>query len=808
MATARPPGGSGGTPTARIGFDYSSLRNAPNVARESGRAVARELTAALKVVQEQERQVTAAIKGQQAQATANARAASSERVAIARAEATAKEQAARRETIAFGEAERRKTAQFKAEIRERERAQRQSQVSAGAFGRGAAAFVGAAFGGPLGGLAGAVAGRSPALAAGLAVSQGVRFAVEASQTATAYNRQSVAARDLAGSQAKLNELLTAYGRASGGAVDKATALSNITRLQAVGFADNAEEVDRFTRGVRGASIAMGKLQDEISQEVQLAISNQSLKRLDQIGLGITEVNNRIETLRASNQGMTREAAFQEAVLGLLNEKFGALTDSAEGQATGTERLTKAWADMRLEMGQDIQVNVNQVTGALADVLGWINQVRDAKRQFNAELNDEGILQARRIMLGRGEQPLPSLTSGEQRWMTDASGRNAARRGAATRGAGQGFDEDQVAALRRREEGFAEIDRSEAESRLEATRSYERQRTQTIADFEKQRSREAADFGRQRLYAERKHNLALLDVAQDSARQRSKWEADSERTIAKARQDTAKQLAELDKDFKKDQKRRQKDFRDDMLSAAGRLDAIALLELRKDRARELEDRKEAHAEQRSDLQEQLQEREREERDSLQRRIDEQRENDRLRIEEMKAAFEESRIQEDVEHGIRLTRQAQDHGDQLAEMARAQGERLQQIKDHAAKEREQFTEESNKFLEAEEIHNQKWLDEQEKLNEGVIRRHEELLAAQRRALLGPNGQAPGWPSLANPYQHVPPVPSTAPSPFNPQLAASSRTINIHPGAIVINGDGLNEQEVVELLVNRLEEWGGLP
>ena len=39
-----PPGG-GATPVARLGFDYSALRNAPNAARESGRAVARELQA-------------------------------------------------------------------------------------------------------------------------------------------------------------------------------------------------------------------------------------------------------------------------------------------------------------------------------------------------------------------------------------------------------------------------------------------------------------------------------------------------------------------------------------------------------------------------------------------------------------------------------------------------------------------------------------------------------------------------------------------------------------------------------------------
>lgn len=812
MATARPPsGGTGGTPTATIGFNYSALRNAPNVARESGRAVARELQNALKQVQVEQaaadRQRTASMQATLTQRRIAVRAAAREEAETQRTAAAQQAASDRQRTAELKAALRQRVIAVKAAAREEAAALRQSQVSAGAFRRGAASFAGAAFAGPIGGLAGALAGGGPALAAGLAVSEGSRFAVEAAQTATAYNRQRLASENLAGSQAKLNELLIAYQRASGGAVDKAAALSNVTRLQAVGFADNAKEVDRFTRGVRGASIAMGKVQDEISQEVQLAISNQSLKRLDQIGLGISEVNDRIEQLRASNQGMTREAAFQEAVLGLLNEKYGALTVSAVGAATGVERLGKAWKDFQLGVGQ----TSNQSLGGFFEF--WARGIENtikALDEFDRKIQ-------RSIWRVQGLNP----DAMEFAIASDDRAINAATMGAskrAGRGA-QGFDEDQVAALRRREEGFAEIDRDEATARLEATRSYERQRTQTIADFEKQRSREAADFGRQRLYAERKFNLSLLDVAQDSARQRSKWEEDSERTIAKARQDTAKRLSDLDADFKKDQKRRQKDFRDDMLSAAGRLDAIALLELRKDRARELEDRKEAHEEQRSDLQEQLHEREREERDSLARRIDEQRENDALRIEEMKAAFEESRIQEDEERAIRLGRQAEDHGDQLDELDRVHGERLQQIIDQAAKERDQFTEQSNIFLEEVGIHNQKWLDEQGKINAGVIRRHEELLEAQRRALLGSYGQKPGFPSLADPYKHVAPVPSTtfsAPVPgsmlvpppsstYNPRGGwESSRTINIHPGAIVIQGDGLNEREVVELLVETLEEW----
>src|SRR5687767_11577044 len=84
-----------------------------------------------------------------------------------------------------------------------------------------------------------------ALGVGFGAAQIARFAVEADKVATSYRRQSVAARELAGSQEQLNALLETYDDATGGAVSKAQALSDVVRLQAVGFADSAEELERF-----------------------------------------------------------------------------------------------------------------------------------------------------------------------------------------------------------------------------------------------------------------------------------------------------------------------------------------------------------------------------------------------------------------------------------------------------------------------------------------------------------------------------------------------------------------------------------
>lgn len=776
MASTRPSGGRGGTPNATIGFDYSQLRNAPNVARGYAQATAREISNAFKSLQaEQKLALTqanttlAAVKAQQSQITATTRAESQVRIQQARAESVAQQQAARTASQVAIQEERRKTAAFNAELRQR-------RAMGGSLGQGAATFAGAAFGGPIGGLAGAVAGGSPALAAGLVVSGGARFAVEASQSATAYNRQRVAAVNLAGSQAKLNELMETFRRASGGALDKAEGLASVTKLMAVGFADNAGELDKFARAIRGISIAMGTTEDTVTQNLILELFTQRGARLDQLGLQYDKVRARADELRAADTSLTQQQAYQNAVLEQAQERYGALTDSLEGQKTGVEKLAIAWKNLRLEIGQEIKPGVDNLGEWTADFLEWIRQRRaEIPSEAANLLAAAGISSAPLGQRSRdaGRHPAPSFSGA----------------------AGSGFDKDQTAALRRREEGFATIERESTLARLEATRSYERQRTSVIAQYEKSIAREAEDFGRQRANAARKLEFAILDIHQDSARQHVKWEqelarniaeaqADSAERVAEVREDSAERLADSEEKYAKDREKRARDHHKTLREAAANLDAVAVREEQRRFRDEAKEAKNAHEEAKDDIQEQLDERlddeakslaksERQAREANARRVEEQAENDRLRIEEMRAAFEAQKIEEDAERAIMLGRRAEDHAAQLIEMATAQGERIQQIKDHAQAEREQFTEESNKFLEEVGIHNQAWLDEQEKINEGVIKRHQELLDAQRRALL-----TPGHPSLADPY-----IDRNLPIPLVP-AANNSRTSNSRSTSITNN------------------------
>jgi len=132
--------------------------------------------------------------------------------------------------------------------------------------------------------------RLAGIAGGVAFArQFAQFAIQADATATAYRRQSIAAVELAGSQGKLNDLLDEYAAVTGNQIDKAQSLADVTKLQAIGFADTTAELNEFVSSARGASLALGKSQEYIIGQLQLAIANQSKLRLDQIGLGVEEV---------------------------------------------------------------------------------------------------------------------------------------------------------------------------------------------------------------------------------------------------------------------------------------------------------------------------------------------------------------------------------------------------------------------------------------------------------------------------------------------------------------------------------------
>lgn len=545
-----------------------------------------------------------------------------------------------------------------------------------------------------------------------ALVDGGRALIEATEQATAYDRQRVAAENLAGSQAKLNDLLDAYAKSSGGAVDQSTELSNVTRLLATGFADSVPEVEKFVRATRGASIALGKPQDFVVQETQLAISNTSQKRLDQIGLGIDEVTERIEKLRKANANWSRETAFQQAVLGLMDEKYGDLTRTVEGQVTGVERLRIAWADLRLQMGQSAQSPVNRAAGGLSGLLeGFTLQSQyeeelrkdpnfklplgatdQQKRAFESAQGSEKTWQAMgylaKAMLDltlalKGARLTPDtgpqFKDPVRDWMYGRGGQTAPE---PTLPAWRRFGEDAQAIIEASYDEEQDIIERANDARVKEVEQYEEQRANIIRDFGKQMAREEQDFFRQRARGLRDYNKSVADVGEDALEREEEMREDLDERIADAREKTAKRLTEAEEDYNEEREKAERKHRDNLLKAAGQLDAIAVLEERKRWREESKEREEAHREQLEDAREALQEQIDEAREAYEERLEDAREADRKRLEDMREAREQQLADEDEDRAIQLARAQEDHNDQLAELDRQHDLRMQQIEEESA------------------------------------------------------------------------------------------------------------------------------
>lgn len=518
-------------------------------------------------------------------------------------------------------------------------------------------LLGGGGGGIAGGIASGLLGGLGVGVGGYALAGAMRGVGEDIERATAYERQTVAARNLAGSQAKLNELLTAYATASGNAVDKVTTLSNVTRLMATGFAESAPEIEKFVRATRGASIALGKPQDYVIQETQLAISNTSVKRLDQIGLGITEVNERIEELRDTNANWTREMAFQDGVLSLLDEKYGKLTTTAEGQATGIEKLRKAWSDLRLEIGKGAKVPADSAAGWLAGLIGNINA-----DELSNLFTTGGIVPANVTKRFRSAQDFV-FTDDSQSYVSPPRPK--------------GPTDEQEALRSSYFKQFSDMEAEYSRQRLAETERYESQRLSIIQNYGKMLVREEQDFALQRARGLEDYERSIMGIMRDAQEREESMREDLADKIADARENHEEAVSEIQEKYLKDREKAQSDHLDRMMKAAGQLDAIALLEERKRWRKENEEREEGHKEALEQEDEKLQEQIEEAQKAHDKRLEDAREADRKRLADMAESRRIQLAREDEDRGIRLVRAAEDHAAQLAEMDRLHAETMTKL-----------------------------------------------------------------------------------------------------------------------------------
>jgi hypothetical protein len=367
---------------------------------------------------------------------------------------------------------------------------------------------------------------------------------------------------------------------------------------------------------------------------------------------------------------------------------------------------------------------------------------------------------------------------------------------------------------------ARIEREAGKARLDATRQYEQQRSEAIANYELGIARDAEDFARQRQRAATQLARQIADIQADAAKREADWQSDLVERVAEIRSDGNERLTELEANYNRDRERSARDHRDRLMTAAARLDAVAVAEEMRNYSRQQQDAAQAFQTQQDKLREDLAERLAQEHENQQERLRAARAADQERIADLIQSQAEQQALEDEDREIQRQRREEDQARQLEQMDTAHAERLSQIAQQAAEERSALNESFVQELNQLGIHRDAWLDLQKKQQDLALKQFQTFWSQF-------NQQFPNRPGS---YQDVPtPFPGnlgqfpTSFADFNLGAtrtgaasaasggSVSNRSINVAEGAIVINAapnhdEGAIGRQVDYHLRKILEEAAG--
>jgi len=168
-------------------------------------------------------------------------------------------------------------------------------------------------------------------------------------------RSKMALEQLVGGAQEAEKWMRAIQDATLGAMTGGEAASTAYQLKRLGFADTAEDAQRFYDTVNKITLlnpALGDVNQTMSQ-IQLTIANMSFMRLDQLGISVTDVKRRIKELQAETAGMSREQAFQIAVMAELEEQASLVTDEMLGMTDAGGRMKAHWRGFKEWIGLEI-----------------------------------------------------------------------------------------------------------------------------------------------------------------------------------------------------------------------------------------------------------------------------------------------------------------------------------------------------------------------------------------------------------------------------------------------------------------------
>lgn len=159
-----------------------------------------------------------------------------------------------------------------------------------------------------------------------------------------------------------------------GTINKMEAATLASQLFQFKIVDTVEEAALLARAVT----LVGDKSFTAARRLEYLVfelNNMSGRRLDTLGLSITEVEERTNALKASTKGLTDQQVYQEAVIGALTDKLGAFEEAGVRAGTSQEAIGSTMADLGATIGSAFTPIVEAANAQLGIFVGLADKAR-------------------------------------------------------------------------------------------------------------------------------------------------------------------------------------------------------------------------------------------------------------------------------------------------------------------------------------------------------------------------------------------------------------------------------------------------
>ena len=159
-------------------------------------------------------------------------------------------------------------------------------------------------------------------------------------------------------------------QATRGMVTDADLMAASNKFLAMGIASTTDEAAALAEVATQLGSAMGEDATDSMENFALMMSNQSLPRLDSFGISSGAVRERILELMDATEGLTREQAFNMAVMEQAEVTMGKVGEQGYTTAAGMARFGTMIENVKLTIGQAFLPVLDMLTSTITQLATW------------------------------------------------------------------------------------------------------------------------------------------------------------------------------------------------------------------------------------------------------------------------------------------------------------------------------------------------------------------------------------------------------------------------------------------------------